>query len=74
MAPGPEVELIPPGRSVLQRIPPQEPAARTGDVEAAMLPLTALSIGLGAAMMPVFATMFVLLVPVRWMFGESTRR
>jgi len=71
VAPGPEVELIPPGRS-LQRIPPQEAARR--HVEAPTLTLTALSIGLGAVMMPIFATMFVMLVPVRWMFGEPTRR
>lgn len=74
MAAGPEVELIPP-RSTLQRQAPQEreePAPR--DLQAGMLPLTALSFGLGVAMMPVFATMFVILVPVRWMFGEPARR
>ena len=72
VAPGPEVELIPPGRSTLQRMPPQEAAAR--DVGVATLPLTVLSIGLGAVMMPLFATMFVMLVPVRWIFGEPARR
>lgn len=72
VAPGPEVELIPPGRATLQRIPPQEPALP--ELQAVTLSLTALSIGLGVVMMPVFATMFVMLVPVRWMFGESVRR
>lgn len=67
-----DVELIPPGRAVLRRIPPEAPATRL--VEVSTLPLTALSIGLGAAMLPVFATMFVMLVPVRWLFGEPARR
>ena len=56
----------------------QEPATRDRQaleaLEVMTLPLTALSVGLGAAMMPVFAMMFVILVPVRWMFGEPARR
>jgi len=72
VAPGSDVELIPPGPSRLQRIPPQAPAAR--ELDAATLPFTLLSIGLGAAMIPFFATMFVVLIPVRWMSGEPARR
>jgi hypothetical protein len=59
----PAVELIPPGRGTLQRLPP-EPAPQQ-----AALALSALSFGLGVAMMPVFATMFVMLVPMRWLLG-----
>lgn len=72
VAPGPDVELIPPGHSTFQSIAPQAPAAR--ELDPATLPLTLLSIGLGAAMIPVFATMFVMLIPVRWMSGEPARR
>ena len=63
----PAVELIPPGRGSLQRVAP-EPAADSVAVAVA-LPLSALSFGLGVAMMPLFATMFVMLVPMRWLLG-----
>jgi hypothetical protein len=62
----PEVELIPPGRGTLQRVPPEPVLPETAAV---MLPLSALSFGLGVAMMPVFATMYVMLVPMRWLLG-----
>ena len=63
----PEVELIPPGRGTLQRVLPEPVLPETAAV---MLPLSALSFGLGVAMMPVFATMYVMLVPMRWLLGS----
>ncbi len=65
----PVVEVIPPGRGTLRRIPPEPPAQ---DPAAATLPLSALSFGLGVAMLPMFAALFVMLVPMRWLLGGSS--
>lgn len=69
-APGPIVVDVPPPVSERRAAPQPAPAPSLSQ----QLSYGALTLGIGAAMLPLVMTMIVVLVPMRWLFGGSNER
>jgi hypothetical protein len=70
----PAVVTLSPGHQWQSVVPRSRAALPPSPSPLLRLPYRALTLGLGAAMLPLVVTAIVMIAPVRWLWGPSERR